>query len=236
MGKEFVGGTSGTMTKIFVYVEGQTEETFVRDTLARHLNAIRIYPIPVLARTKRVKSGRTFKGGITSYRQVKGDVQRLLGDTSARLVTTMIDYYALPRDFPQKSLTPTGNPYQRVRFLEDAFRMDIDHVRFMPFLTLHEFEGLLFSEPEQIASAFPHISDLASMLLQETRGVTSPEEINEGATTHPAARISNRITAYRKPLHGPLIAKRIGLERIRNNCPHFSNWIDTIENITNVGG
>ena len=219
------------MKKIFIYVEGQTEETFVRDTLALYLNTVSVFPIPVLARTKRVKSGLTFKGGITSYQRVKGDLRRLLGDTSVKLVTTMIDYYALPNDFPNKASTPHGNAYQRVEYLEEAFRADIDDSRFLPFFTLHEFEGLLFSEPAQIASAFPSISNLTPMLEQEIRGFNSPEEINEGATTHPAARITNLISSYRKPLHGPLIAKRIGLDRIRIDCPHFACWIKSIEEI-----
>ncbi|MGB9873201.1 MAG: DUF4276 family protein, partial [Anaerolineae bacterium] len=176
------------MKKVLVYVEGQTEETFVRDVLDPHLSLQGIYLKPILARTKRTRSGTVFKGGILSYKQVRRDVLRLLEDSSAVQVTTMMDYYGLPDDFPGKAEVPVGTPYQRVAFLEDAFRRDIDHPRFLPFLTLHEFEALLFAQPEQIVQAFSDPPKAASQLVEEVSRL-SPEEINEGNDTHPAARI-----------------------------------------------
>jgi hypothetical protein len=43
--------------KVLILVEGQTEETFVREILAPHLSSSGIYPIAKLATTKRVKKG-----------------------------------------------------------------------------------------------------------------------------------------------------------------------------------
>ncbi|HJU04980.1 MAG TPA: hypothetical protein VJ692_07475, partial [Nitrospiraceae bacterium] len=40
-----------------------------------------------------MKRGPHFKGGITDFRKVEDDLRRLLGDTDAALITTMIDYY-----------------------------------------------------------------------------------------------------------------------------------------------
>jgi hypothetical protein len=65
---------------------------------------------PVLAKTKRTLSGAAFKGGITSYVQVRRDIIGLLRDSSAIRVTTMIDYYGLPDDFTGKNLLPSGTP------------------------------------------------------------------------------------------------------------------------------
>jgi hypothetical protein len=95
------------MKRLHVLVEGQTEETFVRDVLTAHLAAFDVHPNPVLLKTKRVKSGGAFRGGVTSTEQVIGDVRRLLGDKGAAAVTTMIDYYALPDDFPGMSAFPS---------------------------------------------------------------------------------------------------------------------------------
>lgn len=216
------------MKKVLVYVEGQTEETFIRDVLGPHLGRFGVFPVPVLARTKRTRSGDVFKGGILSYTQVRRDVLGLLKDTSAALVTTMIDYYGLPDNFPGKTTLPPGTPYQRVAFLEEAFRQDIDCPRFFPFLTLHEFEALLFAEPDQIVKAFPGAPKEARRLVQEVSEL-APEEINEGKETHPVARILKYLPAYRKPLHGPLIASRIGLPAIRAKCPHFDQWVRHLE-------
>jgi len=217
------------MKKVLVYVEGQTEETFVRDLLAPPLQQRNIWLISVLARTKRTKSGHTFKGGIVSYNQVRRDILHLLNDSSAALVTTMIDYYGLPDDFPGKCSLKGGTPYQRVTLLEASFRQDIGHPRFLPFLTLHEFEALLFAQPEQIVQAFPQVKRAVG-LLREVSGLP-PEEVDEGEDTHPAARIGRYIPGYRKRLHGPLIARRIGLETIRAKCLHFNEWLARLENL-----
>ncbi len=222
------------MKFVKVYVEGQTEETFVRDILATYLEELGIYPAPVLSKTKREKSGRTFKGGLTSYAKVKRDICRLLGDSNTVAVTTMLDFYGLPDDFPGKSSLPSGSPYDRVRYLQNEFARDIGDRRFIPFLTLHEFEALLLVDPAEIEKAFPDTLPPGT-LAQETKGFATPEEINEGHDTHPAARISRHIAKYQKPVHGPLIAKRIGLDRIRERCPHFDGWIKQLEQIASEG-
>jgi len=218
------------MKKVLIYVEGQTEETFIRDILGPHLNPIGIHPIPILARTKRTRSGATFKGGVVSYDRIRREVLRLLGDSTAVLVTTMMDYYGLPSDFPGKAALSGSDPYQRVAQLERAFQMDISNPRFLPFLTLHEFESLLFAHIDSFISVFPHWRKQVEQLSRDIAG-RSPEEINDGRDTHPAARICRYIPDYRKTLHGPLIAQRIGLPTIRAKCPHFDQWVSRLESL-----
>ncbi len=217
------------MKKVLIYVEGQTEETFVRNVLTPYLwQKCRLWFVPRLARTKRTKAGRTFKGGIVSYQQVRKDVVRLLNDSSAILVTTMIDYYGLPDDFPGKSTLPSGTPYQRVHHLEEAFKNDIGARRFLPFLVLHEFEALVLAEPTYLANVLPQSAAALPRLQREIRGIP-PEEINEGKRTHPAARIRRYFPGYRKRLHGPLVVERIGMASLRNKCPHFDAWLSKLE-------
>ncbi|MDW8075947.1 MAG: DUF4276 family protein, partial [Bacteroidota bacterium] len=59
----------------------------------------------------------------------------------------------------------------------------------------------------------------------------SPEEINDGLQTHPAARISKALPGYRKTLHGAIIVERIGLVQIRSRCPHFDSWLEYLESL-----
>ena len=66
------------MRKVLVLVEGSTEEKFVKEVLAPHLNNYGKHPIPTIANTKIVKSGPNFKGGVVSYKQVKRDLIHLL--------------------------------------------------------------------------------------------------------------------------------------------------------------
>lgn len=228
------------MKRVFILVEGQTEEAFVNNILSPNLIQNGILVIPILLTTKRVKNlnaserslpGRRFKGGISNYKNVKRDVlHQLTSDRTASAVTTMIDYYGLPTDFPGHANVPAANCYQRVQFLEDAFAKDIDRPRFRPFFVLHEFEGLLFSNTEIIAEAFP--SQNAAVKLAEIRSAfQSPEEINEGPKTHPSARLTNNLTGYQKVFHGSVIAGRIGLDNIRDQCDHFNRWFTWLSQI-----
>jgi hypothetical protein len=56
------------LTRALILVEGQTEEAFVRDVLTPHLAGFAVYPVPVLLKTKRVKAGGAFRGGVTLAR------------------------------------------------------------------------------------------------------------------------------------------------------------------------
>ena len=217
------------MSKILIYVEGQTEETFVRDVLAPHLAHYGVYVTPIVTKTKQTKDGTTFRGGITSYAQTRGEIRKLLGDSSAALVTTMIDYYGLPRDFPGMDLPVKGvSAAERVAMLEKALAEDIAHKKFAPFLVLHEFEALRLTQPRAFERVFPEHEGAVHKLVQEIAGL-APEAINDGRETHPAARIGHLFPGYRKRLHGPLIANHIGLEAIRDRCPHFAEWLKRLE-------
>lgn len=220
------------MREILILVEGQTEETFARDILRPHLLARELILTPVVVATKWVKAGGKFRGGVTSYRQVQGDVRRLLNHRGAAAITTMLDFYGLPDDFPGWADLPRqGSCYERVRHLEEAFGADIGHRLFLPYFSLHEFESLLLVGPEEIASAFPGQPALGD-LGAEIASFSSPEEVNDGPETHPAARIHRAARGYQKTLHGPTIAARIGLPRIRERCPHFAAWLQRLEGLS----
>ena len=217
------------MKKVLVLVEGQTEERFVKDVFYPHLHQSGIYLIPKIATTKRVKSGPDFKGGIISYERVRNDIIRLLRDTNAACVTTMFDLYGLPSEFPGKS-TASGDPYAKVRTVEQAFEQDINHPRFLGNLILHEFEGLLFIEPSQIARTLNQPPK--EQTLQEIRNAFhTPEEINDSRLTSPSKRIINIFPQYQKVVHGNIISRRIGMNAIRENCPHFDEWVTRLEEL-----
>lgn len=223
------------MKRIHVLVEGQTEETFVRNVLGPHLLVRHINVHVAILSTKRIKAGGKFRGGITSYSQVRREVRNLLADTGVAAVTTMIDYYGLPDDFPGKTgLSQGGSCYQRAVYLEEAFKTEISHRLFFPYLSLHEFEALLLVRPEEIGRALPG-QPLMNRLAEETAGFRSPEEVNDGPETHPAARIRQAAPSYQKRLHGPIIASRIGLDAIRSNCPHFAGWLERLEGLAGSG-
>lgn len=216
------------MKKVLILVEGQTEETFVKRTLGPHLSSLDVFVVPTILKTKRFKSGASFKGGVPPYERVRKDIQRLLGDTSATLVTTMVDYYGLPKSFPGRSSVQGSTALQRVQYVEAALAADIAHERFLPYYSLHEFEALLFASTSAIAQAFA-VPSMASKLNAIRAAFPSPEDINDDPVTSPSSRLESLFPRYSKPFFGSLIAGRIGLRQMRDECAHFNEWLSTLE-------
>lgn len=204
------------MSKVLVLVEGFSEKRFVEDILKPYFENKGIYLIPINLK------------GIGNYTIIKKEVQNLLNDKSAILITTMIDYYRLPNDFPQKQeLKKDLQSLAKVEFLENSFASDVDNIKLLPYLQLHEFEALLFSD----VSHFTKILNIKSHISQFESIVASlePEEINDLPNTSPSNRIKSIINNYQKDTHGVIVAKSIGLEKMREKCPHFNDWLDQIE-------
>lgn len=213
--------------KIMILVEGQTEESFVKEVLAKAMPA-ELFLQPVIIATKRVNAGGKFKGGVPSYPKVRSEVLRLLGDSSAVRVTTMLDYYGLPTSFPGRTQPHGSTPADRVRSVELAWEKDISDPRFQPYLSLHEFEALLFAEPAAIARGFAR-PELETAMVEIRSAFPTPEEINDNPDTAPSARLEELFPRYSKPFFGTLIARRIGLEAMTAECPHFADWVEFLK-------
>lgn len=223
------------MTKrILILVEGQTEERFVKDVLAPEFYPFDTFFDPRLLITKVVKHGASFKGGVTTYGKFRNDVRRLLGEAKrTELVTTLVDYYGLPADFPGMDTRPNAPPRDRVRYVEQRIAADFeDAPNFRPFLALHEFEAWLFSKPEELSRAMTQPDD--GKLTAIRNAFATPEEINENMQTAPSRRIQQIFPAYKKTLHGPLAVQRIGISTIRAECPHFDMWVRYLEQFAHV--
>lgn len=215
------------MSNVLILVEGQTEETFVRHILGPYLWKFNVFCIPTIATTKRVAAGPDFKGGIVSYGKLKFDIKRLLEDSSARLVTTMIDYYGFSSMVPFKDKITGNTCSQRVQVLEKLFADDIGNRRFSPYLQMHEFEAMIFVDPGEM-DKISHTLTSAELLKIKDK-FKSPEEINDNPETAPSKCILQVFPSYRKTVHGPLITGRIGLEKIRKQCEHFNRWVLKLE-------
>ncbi len=215
------------MTHIIIIAEGQTEETFVRDLL-----------VPVLApqgfylKTWLIPTSATHKGGALSYSRVQNYLVKTLKQWKAAYVTTFFDLYALDNAFPGYALSQQKRDvYERVAALEEAFHQDIIFQakcrpeRFVPYIQPYEFEGLLFADTERLVEVEPEWQSYRNELATIRQKVSTPELINDGPNTHPSARLKRMLSpSYRKTQHGPLAMQKIGLEKIRQECPHFANW------------
>lgn len=217
------------MKRVLILAEGQTEERFVKDILQPHLLVLGIAIQPKIATTKRVKSGPDFKGGITDFKKVEDDLRRLLGDTGAAMVTTLLDFYGFPKDFSGWAAVDAARPpIQRVKQLEKALEDHFANPRFHAYLMLHEYEAMLFAGTNQTAQALNEPRKAAD--LQAIRdGCSGPEKIDDGVNTAPSKRVCMLFPGYQKALHGPLVIGRIGLDEVRASCPHFNEWLIALE-------
>ncbi|MBN9391320.1 MAG: DUF4276 family protein [Chloroflexi bacterium] len=218
------------MKKVFILVEGQAEETFIKEVFNPYLLEKEILIIPIIVYTSRAANQKKAKGGGRSFGKIENDLSKLLRDTSVSAVTTMFDFYAIATDFPSYDELPAGNCYTRVEFLEQAFARKINDSRFIPYIQLHEFEAMVFVAPEVVSNAFPG-TNVASNLEKIKSKYNSPEEIDEGSETAPSKRLIKLISSYSKTVDGPLLVLEIGIDRIRAECPHFDEWLTKLENL-----
>ncbi len=103
--------------------------------------------------------------------------------------------------------------------------------RFIPYIQMHEFESLLFSEAYAFASAIGCPS-LANVFHSIRSSFRSPEEINDSPDSAPSKRIEEMFPEFQKPIHGTFGAIEIGIEKIRSQCQLFSEWLAKIEKLT----
>lgn len=85
--------------RLYVLVEGQSEESFLKSTLTPHLATFGLEVYPIIVMTSRDRQGRKHRGG-GHWAHWLRDMKRLLGEQSGRF-TTMFDLYGLPEDSPR---------------------------------------------------------------------------------------------------------------------------------------
>jgi hypothetical protein len=102
--------------------------------------------------------------------------------------------------------------------------------RFIPYVQMHEFEGLLFSDPERLAVGIER-EDLTDYFQLIKNRFATPEEINDNFETAPSKRIEKKINDYEKPLMGCMAALEIGLKTIRKECKLFNAWLEQLETL-----
>ena len=109
--------------------------------------------------------------------------------------------------------------------MEAALLADIRHEmgggfdlnRFVPYVMMHEFEALLFSDCEQFGRGIGRPDLAASFQVFETNSRV-PEEIDDSPETAPSRRVESLVAGYQKPLLGILAALEIGLDVMRREC------------------
>jgi len=199
----------------------------------------RIYLHPVLIG----KPGH--KGGNIHFGRAKKDIGTFLKQQTNTYISTMFDYFRIDPNWPgmsdvSKRIRNGANlsAIDKAKTLEaetfsaivESFSGHDSENRFIPYIEMHEFEALLFSDADILAEK----SGINILEIQKINDeYENPEEINDNPTKTPGKRLEALKTGYRKVAMGKTISEAIGIKKIREQCPHFNNWLTKLENIKN---
>ena len=110
------------MKRLFILVEGQTEESFVRELMTPYFMQKGVYDVrPVL-----IQTSKGHKGGFVNYEHLKNDLLRLLKSQGQDvIVTTFVDFFRCP-DLPnQKKIDALSSHINKVEEMERSIAEDI---------------------------------------------------------------------------------------------------------------
>jgi len=212
---------------LYILGEGPTEEEFIKGVLRPYFNKHGVYDVRCILMT----TSLGHKGGDVSFQRYKLNAENLLKNQPDIIVTSLIDFFRLKTDFPnyeEAIIKFPDDKVKRVEFLENAISIEINHPRFIPYIQLHEFEGLLFSSNE----GFDYLPDIPNnnrlLLARAIQEQKNPELLNDGQNTAPSKRLIHLIPGYQKTFHGPLIASIVTIETMLLRCSRFNNWIESL--------
>jgi hypothetical protein len=217
------------MKRLIIVVEGDTEKEFINKVLSPYLYSKGLLSIDCF----KIKHS---KGGLTKYQHLKTDLINCVYQGNV-LVSTLIDFYALPKDFPKYEEAKTiVNKANRLAFLEKAIVEDLEAEKgqafpnLLPYIQLHEFEALVFSSIDAIKSLYSTEDAKFNELEKIIAAYPNPEDINESPQTAPSKRLKNDqlIRGYNKVNDGIMIIKEAGIDTVIEKCPRFKSWVETL--------
>ncbi len=221
---------------IHAFVEGPTEKIFINKILKPYLCKKNIdIIVTVLSTSKKQK----VKGGDVKFSRAKDEIINHLKQRTDTFITTMIDYYAL-KEWPGldeiKAKKSNRILSSIADTLETSCKKEIGNIsnadrRFIPYIVMHEFEALLFSNPEILAKHINVKKDLIDKILIKCG---EPEAINNSPQTAPSKRLKSWDSSFRKTGTGIAIAEEIGIDTIRQKCPLFDKWLAKIESLAEL--
>ncbi|MBW6512030.1 MAG: DUF4276 family protein [Desulfuromonadaceae bacterium] len=221
--------------EVITIVEGKTEEIFIKSLLQPYLAKKMIFMTP----TQVSKPGQ--KGGDVRFERVKKDLAIHLKQRADTYLTTLVDFYGV-REWPGIDLVPAKAPPAKIaEIINDATQAAVVDLfakqqakrRFIPHMVIHEFEALLFSDSASLATELDIAEEKVKAVLKECG---EPEAINNSPVTAPSKRLDgwSMNGEFPKTTTGITVARNIGIQKMREQCPLFNAWLQRFEAI--VGG
>jgi len=217
--------------EVMVVAEGYTEKRFIEKVLSPYLATKNIFmQSPMVG-----KPGQ--KGGDVRFSRMEKDFAMHLKQRKETYVSMFVDYYGIKTDWPglddaRQCTSPKGiadamNRATWERVVAKFTEQGAGH-RFIPFIAVHEFEALLFSDVEILAAQLKVDKSAVEKILKECG---APENINNSFDSTPYKRLKRLYAPYKKKTTGITIANLIGIEKMRSKCPLFDEWLTTLEKL-----
>ncbi|WP_340621527.1 DUF4276 family protein [Xenorhabdus siamensis] len=221
--------------EVMAIVEGKTEQIFVEKILQPYLAEKMIF----ISATQVSKPGQ--KGGDVRFSRVKKDIEMHLKQRPDTYVTTFIDYYGTHEWPGLETLNRQWEPKKIAEHLHRSTQNKIHQLlsaqradeRFIPYIVMHEFEALLFSDKEILANELNiHVQEVEQVL----RECGEPESINNSPQTAPSKRLEKWSAngTFGKTTTGIAIAEKTGIPKMREKCPLFNEWLCRLEILMTV--
>ncbi len=217
--------------EIIVIVEGKTEQIFIESILSPYLALKNIF----MTATQVSKPGE--KGGDVKFERVVKDIERHLKQRPNTYVSTFVDYYGIKEDWPGvREAKQINVPKDIFKFINQATSSVIIELysnwsadkRFIPFIAVHEFESLLFSNSKVLAQ---NLRIDQSLIDEVIISCGDPESINNSPETAPSKRLQKWMPRFKKTTTGIAIASEIAIDTMRKECINFDNWLKEIEKL-----
>ena len=210
------------MTRLCIICEGKTEGDFVKKLLVPHLKKFYIDAYPSLLKTRPGKQG----GGNVSIARLGLHIRNEYRNVD--FLTTLVDYYGF-KDANNRTKAELEQAILAEAQTHIRYGFDAHYVR--PYVQMYEFEALLFSDISKFKLHEDWNKQSERKLQRVYDDFETPEDINDGVQTAPSKRLDKILPGYSKILKGPLIAENIGLDKIREECPLFNEWIGELEEL-----
>jgi uncharacterized protein (DUF2164 family) len=218
------------MRNLYFIVEGETEEEFVKRLLIPYLynQGLNGHMQPIMVH---------MSGGGHGHSNVEhflNTIEPVLYYNGEPVITSLLDFFRFPRQQQAFAACGVHGPAAaQVACLQQALFVAVQRIRpyarFLPYIQLHEFEALLFAD--EVGYEL-HATGIQAGVAAVINDYPSPEDINSRPENAPSKRLASIFQAhgqrYRKAADAVDIIELIGMERLRQRCPLFGQWVEQL--------
>jgi len=222
--------------QVVVLVEGQTEQRFVKQVLAPYMAGHGLYLTSIILD----KPGE--KGGDVKFARAGKDIGKHLKQRKDTWITLLVDYYGINADWPGYAESKRQTDHiKKAAIMNQATAEQVQQLfpdqnqakRFIPYVSMYEFEALYFSDPACLAENLGVPQRNVDEILV---ACGEPEKINDHSATAPSKRLEKLSARFKKTSTGIVIAAKIGIPKMQSACPLFDAWIKKLESLVSREG